>query len=430
MKTLATLSKHKTLVLIVLLSIPLLSFGKGNFTNTNSTTNLDTNEYQGKVCDNKTGDGLAFATIAIEGTNIATVTNSEGYFTLKVPTQSGIENLNVSYIGYKQKKLAIKDLNAKKNLIELDLQEVSLNEVDVFPTDPHQLINEVLSKKNQNYTQDENLMTAFYRETIQKRKKYASLSEAVVEVYKQAYNSNREDAVRLLKSRKSADYKKLDTVLFKLQGGPYNTLMLDIMKDPYMILSLDMIDMYDFKMESFTKEDEKILYVISFKQKAFVEDPLFYGKLYIDSESLAIVSASYNINTENKQKSSELFIKKKPFRADVYPTKANYLIKYKEKDGKWLYNYSRGEVSFKVDWHKKLFNTTYSTCSEMAVTDWKKTETKTFKASDKIKPNVIMRDTDTGFADTEFWGDYNVIEPEKSIESAIKKIQKQLSDIE
>ena len=206
--------------------------------------------------------------------------------------------------------------------------------------------------------------------------------------------------------------------------------MLDIMKDPYMILSLDMIDMYDFKMESFTKEDEKILYVISFKQKAFVEDPLFYGKLYIDSESLAIVSASYNINTENKQKSSELFIKKKPFRADVYPTKANYLIKYKEKDGKWLYNYSRGEVSFKVDWHKKLFNTTYSTCSEMAVTDWKKTETKTFKASDKIKPNVIMRDTDTGFADTEFWGDYNVIEPEKSIESAIKKIQKQLSDIE
>ena len=40
-----------------------------------------------------------------------------------------------------------------------------------------------------------------------------------------------------------------------------------------------------------------------------------------------------------------------------------------------------------------------------------------------------MSDEASGFSDPEFWGEYNVIEPEKPIESAIKKIQKQLEKI-
>jgi hypothetical protein len=37
-----------------------------------------------------------------------------------------------------------------------------------------------------------------------------------------------------------------------------------------------------------------------------------------------------------------------------------------------------------------------------------------------------MADQNTGFNDPDFWGEYNVIEPEKSIESAIRKIQRKL----
>jgi hypothetical protein len=32
----------------------------------------------------------------------------------------------------------------------------------------------------------------------------------------------------------------------------------------------------------------------------------------------------------------------------------------------------------------------------------------------------------SGFADPNFWGEFNLIEPEKPIETAIRKIQKQL----
>jgi len=43
-----------------------------------------------------------------------------------------------------------------------------------------------------------------------------------------------------------------------------------------------------------------------------------------------------------------------------------------------------------------------------------------------MKSTIILNDEALGFADPDFWGEYNIIEPEKSIESAIKKIQRQL----
>jgi predicted DNA-binding transcriptional regulator len=41
-----------------------------------------------------------------------------------------------------------------------------------------------------------------------------------------------------------------------------------------------------------------------------------------------------------------------------------------------------------------------------------------------------MRDREMGFADKNFWGAYTVIEPEKPIENAIRKIQKNLKKLD
>ncbi len=386
-------------------------------------------EIKGKVVDAQSGNDLIFANVTIEGTNIATVTNSEGSFILKVPNEMLQKNVIVSYIGYEQKSIPLSDLKESKNKIKLEVLTVSLDAITIFPKDPNLLIEAVLNRRKENYIQDENLMTAFYRETIRKRRTYASLSEAVVEVYKQGYSNQKDDAIKLLKGRKSADYNKIDTLLFKLQGGPYSTLMLDIMKSPYMILKYDVLNKYDFEIENITRQDKRLIYVLKFKQQEWVQEPLFYGSLYIDSETMAIVSASYNVNTEDKEAVGKLFIKRKPAGADVYPTKASYMVTYREQDGKWIYSYSRGEISFKVNWNKKLFNTYYHTNIEMAITNWKKTGEKNFKGAERMKKNIVMSDTELGFADSNFWGAYNVIEPEKSIESAIKKIQKNIEKL-
>jgi hypothetical protein len=383
-------------------------------------------QYKGSVIDSESRSALVFATLALDGTNIATITNSEGEFALKVPKSTVNGKINVSYLGYKSKTVNLSDLKPEKNRIELEVLTVSLNEINVFPKDPQLLMRAVMNKRSENYSGDQNLMTAFYRETIKKKRTYVSLSEAVVEIHKQPYLSMRSDIAELFKGRKNTDYTKLDTVTFKLQGGPYTTLYLDIMKNPEMVFTEDMMGNYQFSLDNITKIGEKLIYVIGFKQYAHISEPLYYGKLFVDVESLAITSATFNLNVENRAATSELFIKKKPAGAKVYPTDASYQIIFREKDGKWLYGYSRGQITFKVDWDKRLFNTVYESTIEMAVTDWEKVIERGPKPAERLKLNVVMADQVSGFADPEFWGEYNVIEPEKPIEVAIKKIQKKL----
>ena len=75
------------------------------------------------------------------------------------------------------------------------------------------------------------------------------------------------------------------------------------------------------------------MYVVNFKQKPDITYPLYYGKLYIDAETFSLTSALYNLNVTNKVKASEMFIRKKPNRVDVYPTSAAYHVDYRTKDG-------------------------------------------------------------------------------------------------
>ena len=48
---------------------------------------MEFNQYSGEVKDQSSNKSLVFATLAIEGTNISTITNTEGNFLLKVPKE-------------------------------------------------------------------------------------------------------------------------------------------------------------------------------------------------------------------------------------------------------------------------------------------------------------------------------------------------------
>lgn len=270
-------------------------------------------------------------------------------------------------------------------------------------------------------------MTAFYRETIKKRRTNVSLSEAVVNIYKTPYSSNKTDALELYKARKSTDYSKLDTVALKLQGGPFNTLFVDMVKYPNYIFTPETLGYYDFSFDTSTRVNDQLIYVIDFKQKPEIIDPLYNGKLYIDAENKILTSAIYSLNITDRKLASQMFVRRKPKNAEVWPTEVSYRVDYREKDGKWYYGYSNVLLEFKINWDKRLFNSVYSMSCEMAITDWEKNIENTIpRSKDRMKASIILSEEAIGFADPDFWGEYNIIEPEKSIESAIKKIQRQL----
>ena len=191
---------------------------------------IDYNEYSGEVKEESSNKSLVFATLTVEGTNISTITNTEGNFLLKIPKQFIDKNIVVSFLGYKTKMVPISSLKPEKNEISLEVSVTQLSEINInAPKDALALVRETLKNRDENYFKDPALMTAFYRETIKRRRRNVSLAEAVVNIYKTPYDIGRDDAVELYKARKSTDYSKLDTVALKLQGGPYNTLYVDLM---------------------------------------------------------------------------------------------------------------------------------------------------------------------------------------------------------
>ncbi|WP_209405985.1 carboxypeptidase-like regulatory domain-containing protein [Pseudozobellia sp. WGM2] len=386
------------------------------------------NLYKGEVIDSDSNKPLVFASLMVEKTNISTITNTEGEFSIKIPGDISNANIIVSFLGYKTKTIPLAQLKNGKNRIMMDVSITELPEINIsIPKDAELLVRETLKKKGENYFEDPTLMTAFYRETIKKRRKNVSLSEAVVNIYKTPYTSLKQDGVKLYKARKSTDYDKLDTVALKLQGGPFNALFVDIMKYPEYIFSKESISNYNFKFDRSTRVNDRLIYVVTFSQKESILDPLYEGKLYIDAENKILTSAIYHLNITDKDLASRLFVRKKPRNARVWPNEVAYRVDYREKNGKWYYGYSNVLLEFKIDWDRRLFNSVYTMTCEMAVTDWKKNMAADYpKIRDRIKTSIILSDEAIGFADPDFWGEYNIIEPEKSIESAIKKIQRQL----
>lgn len=384
---------------------------------------------KGKVVDAETGLPLVFASVAVGESNIAIVTNIDGEFTLKIPNDLTTKSLEVSYLGYKNKTVPIATMrdNGYKNMISMETAPIPIREIIVKPVDPEEIVRKAIGMIPRNYETVPNLMTAFYRETIRKNRTYVSIGEAVVEIFKAPYNSDiRFDGSRIYKGRKSSDVEKMDTVLFKLQGGPVNSLQLDIAKNTEAILTHDAMDYYNYSISSVIEIDGNPHYVIDFIQKPDVDIPLFMGSLYINMETFAVTEAEFGFNLEDKEAAASIFIRKKPLGMEVTPEIATYRTKYREQDGKLYFAYSRAEVKFKVDWKKKLFNTYYTTMSEIAITDRTDKEVIKFAGKERLKYSDVFSEKVSDFADPDFWGDYNVIEPDQSIESAIRKLSKKL----
>lgn len=385
-------------------------------------------EYNGKVIDGSSNKTLEAVSLNVNETNISTITNSEGEFTLKVPNKYLDSKVVVSILGYNTRVLPLSELSKTGNKIKLYQAVTELSTVSILAyKNAKSLVRKVFSEKNKNVQNESVYMTAFYRETIKRRARNVSLTEAVVNILKQPHTSGQRDVIQLGKARKSTDYRRLDTISVKLQGGPFSAVYLDIMKYPEYIFTDETISNYDFSFDEPSTINNRNVYVVNFRPRNNSLNINYNGKLYIDVQSLALVSANYALDLSNKKKSKNLLVQKKPRDVVVYPLKANYKVDYKAKGGKWYYSYSNLNLTFKVNKKREIFNKVYTLSSELAVTDWEiNTTDKKIKYKDRLRPTVIITDAISGFSDPNFWGKYNLIEPDKSIQTAIDKIRKNI----
>ncbi len=381
----------------------------------------------GQLKDAKTNDGLFFAYVTIPGSHVGTVTNSEGFFTLKIGENLNPPEIEFSHLGYKDKRVPLSDLRGEEVEIHLEPSSIPIDGVTVRPADPRKLVSDAFKKVNENYSNQANMLSGFYRETIKQRWRYISISEAVVDIYKAPYTAfTRSDRVRIFKGRKSTNVKRADTLAVKLQGGPRVSLLLDVVKNNELLFFENDLNYYEFTLEDMVTIDEKVNYVIRFKQKSHIPTPLYYGRLYIDTENLAITNAQFSLNLENEDEAANLFVLRKPRGVKLTPTSTSYYVSYIEQDGVYYLNYVRNELSFKANWKSRIFNSNYSITAELAITDRDFTNAERFPYRESFKERDIMSDAVEAFNDDDFWGEHNYIRPEESIERAIERYGRRL----
>lgn len=387
---------------------------------TMSAQNGDYTTISGIAKDSKSHEAIVFATVSVPGTEIGTVTNSEGEFTLKIAKSLDAKYLEISHISYTTASFPIEDSKEKRNFY-LDPHVFQLSEISILPDDPRSIVMLALNKIGKNYSGIPNKMTGFYRETIRQRRDYLSISEALIDIYKAPYHGIQSDQVKIIRGRNGSNVKKADTLMVQLQGGPNVALLLDIVKNTDLSIGLDDLNNYNFELVSFVTVDDKLNYVISFTPNVEKPEPLYFGKLYIRQDNLAITMAEFSLDISDAEKAARQFVQKKPLGLIFQPTSTTYLVTYKEQNDRYYLNYVRIELKFKCDWKKRWFKNTYAIVSEVAITDRSENNPARFAHQEVFRQNMILANEIESFTDTDFWGAYNIIEPEESIQTAIKK---------
>ena len=384
---------------------------------------------RGKVIADDTGNPLEYASITINQTNISTVTNQEGFFVLRIPASARNFQLKVQHLGYVNINIPVITLLGKDdNVLRMSTGSIRLDEVEILSGDGTQLVKDALRAVTTNYDNDPNMMVAFYREGIKKGSNYLSLVEAVLDVYKASYNSYNNDQARIYIGRKATDISARDTVFMKFQGGISDALFLDIAKHPEVVFGKN-AEGYTFNIESVITMDDRPHYIIGFFPHSGTDDILFRGKIYLDVASLAFKRMEFNMNVEGRKDAASIFIKRKPSSMRATAESATYVVDYVERNGKWYFNYSSTEVQFKVRWKRRffgLFSSTYTILSEMAITDRYEDDVQKFSRKERIRSTDVIAEKVEHFQDSEFWGDYTVIEPDKEIANAIKRLSNKL----
>lgn len=374
----------------------------------------------GVVTDRQTHHPLPHASVAAD--MVGTVTNEQGRFTLKVSPQ--VKALTISMIGYKSQRVAV-EADGQELDIRMQPSEVTLNEVVVHNLSAEDIVRQAIGKFSSNYSLKSTSYKGFYREVMQKRRQYNSISEAVVELYKTPYDKENIlfDAVSIQLGRRMMNFKKSDTLAVKLKGGPTLPIFADIVKNDELLLYADDLPCYRYEYEGIEKLDERRHYVINMTPETEKPYPLFYATLYIDQQTLAITRADLRLDLRNRAKATQAMLVHYPKGLRFTPLELSFNIFYRMEGGITYLNYVRNVMRFKCDWHRRLFASPFTVVSEFVVTDLMQ-DAPLIRGRDSFREHENLYDNVEFFADPDFWGSDNIIEPTEPLNRAVERLRR------
>lgn len=388
----------------------------------------------GHILDNSNSESLFFSSVSLAGSKISNVSNSEGVFSLKIPSDTPADaDIVVSHLGFMTRSIKVREFagSSQEHPLEIRLSPMSvqLDPARVRAIDGLTLFRTAYYRVRDNFPTERVGLTAFYREMIRKgTAKYLVLNEAVIDIDKAPYVGFSADRVGIYKGRGNLNYDSSDTLLVKLQGGINTALSIDMVKNPFAGVGLEeAMTLYEFNLNGTSVYDGHTFYAVEFKPKSLDDGILFHGTVYIETESLAIGRVEFSLDIAGRgEEAARIFIVKSSPSIRYTINRADYVVSYRCIDDKWYYDYCRADLNFTARKNRSLFRNSFTVTEEMAVTDHKEGGI-AIDPADRVKFKDILSEQVSAFADDNFWEDYNIIEPDQSIDVVIRRIVRQLN---
>jgi CubicO group peptidase (beta-lactamase class C family) len=394
---------------------------------------------KGIIVNATTGEAVNYATIRLSKDGINTMSNGEGRFVFKIPTDSKNDSIYISHVGYKPQTITLHALDTTWRMIKLQPEAVQLPAVVVKAITPLELVKKAIAKIPENYSTKPYVLNGFYRMTGRKEQKIFDISEAVFDVYNANYDRKNKQ-IKLIKSRLDKDltaFNGSDNI--HLGVSPDGILKLDIIGN---LSESELLNKQGLKDHQFTSRgtinyNGREAYEILFDQKDGVKKTLFKGKMIIDADNLAFLEFDYVLSPKGLQYWQQPGLGQRMLlkiaRMTLQMQADTTVITYVPYGGKYYLNHCSGGTRFYLKSPRFEFNPLYNYLNflitridTVAVAPFEKDKEALVKGHSTLESYSPDNPDSTEDA---FWASYNLIQADYNVDSAARIIRSNNSSL-
>lgn len=244
---------------------------------------------QGKVTDEKTGEGIPYTSIGVVGTNQVTVTNESGDFEFKV--NSLPVNVRFNHVSY---LIAEVNISIKEKInIKLKQANITLNQIVVTPKNGEKLLIAALNYAKEN-TNQFIYSKGFYRQLT-------TINDDPSEIYELFYDLKwNPENIKGWSAKKSRFAAVAETPNFTINNQSFLTFIFSGMllpKESGKHISLETIKNYTISIKGYIEQKDLSIAIITCKIKRPSKNKMYVNSTYyIGSKNMHIYRIENELN--------------------------------------------------------------------------------------------------------------------------------------
>ncbi|MFT5617187.1 MAG: hypothetical protein ACI85I_000403 [Arenicella sp.] len=345
-------------------------------------------EFSGQIVD-KNHESIISAHLVVEGTSIGTLSNDDGFFSLKIPKSNCSQNIRISHVGFKTLVYNPMCKNSSDLTLQLIESTTQLDSLNIGDISAKQVVRNAIENLERNHEVEAVSYETYIRLAETVGGNPSTLRELIVDAY---HEENSKADIKIIKARGKGFTKfgkeRLKKATMVNVYALHSHLLLRYLPD---FLEKGKINKYDFQFLNDVEVDGQKYYAISVDSDRYLKG----GEIWIHPATFAIKYLKKTYQDEYWKKESKI--------------NTIYESYYTESEGKWYLNY--GVKSY--DWIVNKENIKISRKNTYFVVDRKTSKDFTRKEEMglMVKPFKLFQ----GKFDDDFWDDYNYIQLEEKL---------------